>query len=414
MLILISGQPGNGKTLRALDMARVEYERNAEAVKAGKEEPRKFFSNIAGATLAENPDAFPWMEQLPDHNDWTKLPDGSFVVYDEAHSDGNTPGLERYGLLFPSTGKPGESSDPRIRAMSTHRHRGFDIVFVTQWPSKIHHQVRTLVGKHVHMNRSMGLQRAGVYTWTRVQADPYDERQREKGEEEIWSYPADLYGRYKSASLHTSTYKFKVPGRVWGGLSMLVMGLLVAWGLWVFVFKSAPYEGQEAAQAEAPNGAGALPVLSFGSSVPSDADAYLAQQAPRVPDRPWSAPLYDGRNATVDPQLICMISRQGLNAQGKETLGDCVCMTEQGTRYDLPTNDCRRVARWGQPYNPFRERVGDGSPDASTARQEPPVGVHGGPLVSAAGFGDASMPVARYGGFRGEQTGPDRYQSQGW
>jgi len=34
-----------------------------------------------------------WLEKLPDHNDWTQLPDGSFVLYDEAHSDGNTHGL---------------------------------------------------------------------------------------------------------------------------------------------------------------------------------------------------------------------------------------------------------------------------------------------------------------------------------
>ncbi|MEF8765636.1 zonular occludens toxin domain-containing protein [Stenotrophomonas sp. A3_2] len=123
--------------------------------------------------MEENPDAFPWFEKLPDHNDWPQLPDGSFVLYDEAHSDGNTQGLERYGRLFPSTGKPGESEHPRIRSMSTHRHRGFDLAFVTQWPSKIHHQVRSLIGSHTHMNRAFGMQRSGVLTWTRAQADPY-------------------------------------------------------------------------------------------------------------------------------------------------------------------------------------------------------------------------------------------------
>ncbi|XHH28255.1 zonular occludens toxin domain-containing protein [Xanthomonas euroxanthea] len=161
-------------------------------MKEGKQQPRRFFTNIAGATTEENPNAFPWVERLPDHNDWTQLPDGSFVMYDEAHSDGKTPGLERYGLLFPSTGKPGESEDPRIRAMSTHRHRGVDLVFVTQWPSKIHHQVRLLIGTHIHMNRAMGSQRAGMLTWSRVQPDPYDERQREKAEEEIWAFPKGL------------------------------------------------------------------------------------------------------------------------------------------------------------------------------------------------------------------------------
>ena len=71
--------------------------------------------------------------------------------------------------------------------------------------------IRQLAGKHVHMNRAMGLQRAGVLTWTRVQADPYDESQREKAEEDIWAFTQDLYGRYKSATLHTATDKFRVP-----------------------------------------------------------------------------------------------------------------------------------------------------------------------------------------------------------
>src|SRR5690606_249261 len=140
MLYLVTGQPGNGKTLRAMALMLEEYERNQKAVKEGKEQPRRFFSNIAGSYLGDkltpNPDAFPWVEPMPDHNDWTRLPDGSFVVYDEAHADGATSGLERYGLLFPATGKPGESHDPRVRAMSTHRHRGFDIVLITQYPSK--------------------------------------------------------------------------------------------------------------------------------------------------------------------------------------------------------------------------------------------------------------------------------------
>ena len=55
---------------------------------------------------------------------------------------------------------------------------------VTPWPRKLHHNVRQLAGKHIHMNRAMGLQSAGMLTWTRVQPDPHDECQREKAE--VW------------------------------------------------------------------------------------------------------------------------------------------------------------------------------------------------------------------------------------
>jgi len=305
-MYLISGQPGNGKTLRAMSMALEFYEQNQQQVKEGKAEPRRFFTNIAGATAEEGADAFPWMEKLPEHNDWTKLPDGSFVIYDEAHSDGNTQGLERYGKLFPSTGKPGESDDPRIRAMSTHRHRGFDLVFVTQWPNKIHHQVRTLIGSHTHMNRSFGMQRAGVLTWSRVQSDPYDEKVRDKAEEEIWAYPKALYNRYRSATLHTASHKFKVPRKVWQALSVTVAVIFGVWMIYAFLIKPPP--------------------------TPKKA----------------SAPAFDDRSVQSQPELYCMAS--GTTAADTT----CTCVTEQGTKAKVRLQVCVAIARDGPAYNPYR------------------------------------------------------------
>lgn len=410
MLILVTGQPGNGKTLRAMALVSEEYERNAAAVKEGKEHPRRFFSNIAGSTTDENPDAFPWLEKLPEHRDWTKLPDGSFVVYDEAHSDGNTPGLERYGRLFPSTGKPGESDDMRIRAMSTHRHRGFDIVLVTQWPNKIHHQVRTLVGKHIHMNRAMGMQRAGVLTWTRVQTDPYDERQREKAEEEIWVYEKALYSRYRSSTIHTATYKFKVPRKVWQGVSMLISVLLVSWLLWLFVFKPDPSDSDadaaDKAQVPAPNGAHAPPPLSV-----DDVVGYVELLQPRVEEMPWSAPVFDDRKATADPQLYCMVSAPGDGGDGTHRENSqCRCVTEQGTVYMLEMQRCLYIARWGGSYNPFRER----RERDSQVQQPVQMDIAATPRA-AVGIGDPQVPVHPQGAFRGVSTGPESgYQLQGW
>lgn len=411
MLILVTGQPGNGKTLRVMALMAEEYERNAAAVKEGKEQPRRFFSNIAGSTTDENPDAFPWVEKLPEHNDWTQVPRGSYVVYDEAHSDGVTPGLERYGRLFPSTGKPGESDDPRIRAMSTHRSSfSMDIVLVTQWPNKIHHQVRTLVGKHIHMNRAMGLQRAGVLTWTRVQADPYDERQREKAEEEIWSYDKSLYGRYHSATLHTATYKFKVPKKAWQALSMVVAMVLVGWLLWIFVFKPDGLESNpaetETAQVLAPNGAHAPPSGSVESL-----ESYTMRHQPRVHEMPWSAPIFDERKATADPQLYCMVSDPGIGGDGTQRdSSQCRCVTEQGTVYMLEMQRCLYIARWGGSYNPYRERR-----ERDQHPQEPVQVAATSTPAGAVGIGNAQVPVQPQGAFRGVSTGPEMgYELQGW
>lgn len=105
------------------------------------------------------------------------------------------------------------------------------------------------------MNRAFGMQRAGVLAWTRVQADPYDERIRDKAEEEIWVYPKNLYDRYRSATLHTASHKFKVPKRVWQGLSVAVAFIGILWLGWLFLIKPS---NAEAAKKEE-QGAGALP-----------------------------------------------------------------------------------------------------------------------------------------------------------
>lgn len=408
MMILISGQPGNGKTLRALALMVEEYERNRDAVKAGKEQPREFFTNIAGVT-------FDWVKPIPFAEsaetrlqqrkpDWRLCPDGAFVVYDEAHADGNTEGLEHYGVLFPGTGRPGESDDPRIRAMSTHRHRGFDLVFVTQWPNKIHHNVRTLVGKHLHMNRALGLQRAGVLSWTRVQPDPYDEKARDKAEEEVWVYPVDLFDKYRSATLHTRTYKFQIPKRVWGALSSVAMLLLLVW-LGVAYFTPDKALAASSDQPTAAQGKGSLlPAApqAVGAVRYASANEYAAMMKPRIPHMPWTAPAFDGREVVAEPRVFCVLAGPGLDANGERQGHSCRCRTEQGTPYKVPDGVCRVVALEGEPYNPFRKpddrrREAGGSPAAAgdgggVAPPVTPVGV---------GVAGAEGQQARYGAFRG-------------
>lgn len=363
MMYLISGQPGNGKTLRAMSMALEFYEQNQHQVKEGKAQPRRFFTNIAGATVEEGADAFPWMEKLPEHNDWTQLPDGSFVIYDEAHSDGNTQGLERYGKLFPSTGKPGESDDPRIRAMSTHRHRGFDLVFVTQWPNKIHHQVRTLIGSHTHMNRSFGMQRAGVLTWSRVQSDPYDEKVRDKAEEEIWAYPKALYARYRSATLHTASHKFKVPKKVWQALSVTIALVLGVWMIYAFIIKppSAPKKADQGPVLAGGWSPGALGRGRAGGTALTR-EEYIERHKPRIEFQPWSAPAFDDRSVQSQPELYCMAS--GTTEQDTT----CTCVTEQGTKAKISIPVCVAIARDGPAYNPYRAPRQEADP----RRDDPP------------------------------------------
>jgi hypothetical protein len=49
-----------------------------------------------------------------------------------------------------------------------------------------------------------------------------------------------------------------------------------------------------------------------------------------------------------------MSSGPGRDANGDYTEGSCHCLTEQGTRYNLPPAQCRNLVALGGVYNPFK------------------------------------------------------------
>lgn len=191
MMTLISGTPGAGKTLYAVDMIRAERARSPD---------RSIYSDIDG--LHD-------FGVLPMVDDWRETPEGSLLVYDEAH------------VRFPGSGRPGPSSIEAVNRMDTHRHTGHDMVFVTQWPNKIDHVIRSLIGRHVHLSRQMGIQAANVHEWDHVQAKPNDYHERMQANTSRWHYPKDLYDKYVSATDHATHNKIRIPRR------MLALGLTI-------------------------------------------------------------------------------------------------------------------------------------------------------------------------------------------
>lgn len=81
---------------------------------------------------------------------------------------------------------------------------------------------------------------------------------------------------------------------------------------------------------------------------------YAEAHLPRFATMPWSARVFDSRSVTADPILLCMSTGAGTGAQGEYLDASCTCLTEQGTRYDISDGECRRVARYGTPHNPYR------------------------------------------------------------
>ncbi|PAM45963.1 zonular occludens toxin, partial [Acinetobacter baumannii] len=83
---------------------------------------------------------------------------------------------------------------------------------------------------------------------------------------------------------------------------------------------------------------------------------YATAHNPRIGTMPWTAPIYDQRAITTDPQVFCISSMEGLDGRGQRTEASCSCMTEQGTRYELSQPECRTLARNGPVYNPYKQQ----------------------------------------------------------
>lgn len=205
MLSLFTGLPGNGKTLYTLWYVKQWVEReNREREKEGKELREVFYHGINNLML-------PWTKIDPEK--WMDCPPGAIIVIDEAQ--------------FVFEKKPNGSKLPEhYQKLAVHRHNGHDIVLITQNPSLVDNFIRKLVGKHLHVVRTFGMERAVVHEWMSVRESPEKPSNRKDSIQHKWGYPKEVYSYYKSAEQHT--VKRNIPMKVWGfGLALIILAILV-------------------------------------------------------------------------------------------------------------------------------------------------------------------------------------------
>lgn len=345
MIRLISGLPGAGKSLRGVQVIR-QFLAEGRPV---------YVHGIDGLQ------PFGW-EDCANPRDWQSLPDGSVVVVDEAQK------------VWPT--RSGSAAIPDdVRALSEHRHRGFDFVLLTQHPTMLDSYVRKLIGQHEHVIRQFGMQAARIVTWTECQDDPQSLGTRQRGTDALWKYPQECYALYKSATMHT--VKRRIPFRVaMIPVLVVVVAVLAWWGTSsVSSMGDAPSFGGDVA-AVSSGVSGIRPSAGGGQLRYASPEEYAAAFVPRLPAMPWSAPAFDGREVVSRPEILCVWS---------ESKG-CRCYTEQVTRLDVPMLQCIRIARDGV-YNPFR------APLESTPAAREGEGTAG--AVSAAPTYE-TLPVPRY------------------
>ena len=359
-ITLITAVPGSGKTLRA-----VWY--MVEAVAAGEQ---VFACNVNGLKVDG-------VTPFPDPTKWEDLPRGAILIVDECQR------FFRQGRAVPDY----------IAAMETIRHMGIRLVLLTQHSGLIHGNIGKLVGRHEHLVRENGKESSIVYTRSRLIANTGSDKTLASEDHHTWVFPKQCYDLYESAEVHTvqRTIPFKYKR---AAIFALVAGSLLSYVIYTVNNATA---ADAAEVGHAGTATGQLAQASKQKPAIGSAEQYAEQVQPLIPDAPFTALGFVNRPFASDPQVFCMSSGR---MRGENWNADtCTCLTEQGTRYEMPIATCAQVARHGGRYNPYKiPDTAMSQPTPDTERlDEKDTPVEGAETVAGAGIGARYGDIAGYG-----------------
>ncbi len=308
MINLFTGLPGNGKTLYALSYVKAWAEKDKRPV---------FYHGIKGLTL-------PWEEIDPQK--WYDCPANAIVVIDECQS-----------VFRPRT--VSKEVPEYVSRLETHRHQGIDLVLITQHPLLADSSIRRLVGKHLHIVRTFGTERATIHEWGSARDNCDKPAGRRDSIKHHWKYDKAAYSYYQSAEVHT--VKRNIPMRLF--LLMAVPVLLIAAVVYVYKFTKKQTDGEavpaNAAVQLSPAAAanGNVKIASYKNAM-EDAKQYVYQNTPRVDGLPQTAPKYDELTTpTQAPAPVACMATQSR----------CSCYSQQATPIAMPDNLCRDIVKHG-------------------------------------------------------------------
>ncbi|GGC57713.1 zonular occludens toxin domain-containing protein [Undibacterium terreum] len=308
MINLFTGLPGNGKTLYALSYVKAWAEKDSRPV---------FYAGIKGLKLA-------WQEI--DAKQWMDCPPNSIVVIDEAQ------------FQFPLRASAKDIPD-HVKQLAVHRHSGIDLVLITQHPGLVDPFLRKLVGRHLHIVRTFGTERATIHEWAACQDNCDKSAGRASSIKHHWKYDKAAYAYYESAEVHT--VKRNIPMRLF--VLMAVPVLLIAAVFYVYRFTKKHNEADAQpvnATAQLSPAAPANGNKKTGSYVNAKEDAkqYVYENMPRVDGLPFTAPKYDELTAPTQAPapVACMATKSR-----------CSCYSQQATPIAMADNLCREIVKNG-------------------------------------------------------------------
>lgn len=228
MLTIITGTPGAGKSLytvweEARKVPGSSVESNGVAV------PRRLLSNIKDLLLEHEVIG---AKELETWHEWARP--GDVIIFDEVQEVWRP---RSFGTKVPEC----------IAALETHRHKGVDIILITQHPMLVDPNIRRLCNRHLHLRR-LARTVAYVYEWDHC-ANPGQVKTAIQAR--VWFHPKKAYALYKSAQLHTKPTA-RVPRLALVGLAAAALFAYVAPMAYGRVTKSLGMESTPVATAARP------------------------------------------------------------------------------------------------------------------------------------------------------------------
>lgn len=360
-LSILTGILGSGKTLRAVQIMKQAVDEDEKVYQCG-------FKGL------QVPGIIDW----EDPRKWQELPPGAILFVDEAQK---WFGERRHG-----------HAPDYLKAMNTMRgEEGVRMVLLTQHPKYLDPHIKDLVGCHEHLLREDGKESSKLYRTNEVMEDPRSPRGRSKADQETFKFPIKEVGHLYVSANAPHTIKYRMPALVKKAIIIGGLGAVFLLGAWFLLFRNAyssitESEGSAPAAGEttsSPSRGTAARASSSGSRAGKQEPRwetltdYAKDHLPRFGAMPWTAPAFDDRRVTADPQLYCLSSMQGEDANGKWQDFTCTCLTEQGTTYEITQGECRALARRGPVYNPYKQQRREDagrpseSPSAPVAHADP-------------------------------------------
>lgn len=313
-VILVTGQPGSGKTALVVDMLAHDEQFKGRPL---------FTMGIPELTIdhQECPAVSEWTEfrQAPEDESinlaYFRFPEGALVVIDEA---------QRVYRPRPV----GSKVPPEVAAFETHRHTGVDFILLTQHPNLIDSNIRKLIGRHIHIRVTpMGRKK---YEWTEL-GDPESVSSREIAARENYKLPSRAFKLYKSSQLHTKI-RVKIPWFVY--LFGFCVVALIAGGWYAYNRIASKSKLADTGPLQHAVGKPTESATSQKMSLPE----YLEASVPRIQGLHHTAPKYDSITQPTDaPYPVGCIS----------TSNKCRCVDQQGSDYQTTDDICRQIVAHG-------------------------------------------------------------------